>query len=123
MKRSTPGRATGSVTVAGAARLRGALPNWVWEFTGGRVMTFSVTEELNADQARELSRARRLRKRGGPGGRGRRDLRAHRAISDQEAAKIQDALAEEGGEVERTSDEKIGPSMGGELRNKALTSR
>lgn len=121
MKRSTLWLGiTGVVTVLALLGFAVRSPNLGVEFTGGRVMTFSVTEELNADQARELvagagyANAVVQEVEGG-------EISVRTGhISDQEAAKIQDALAEEGGEVERTSDEKIGPSMGSELRNKAL---
>ncbi|WP_068687420.1 protein translocase subunit SecD [Thermobifida halotolerans] len=95
-------------------------PNFGVEFTGGRSMNFSVTESLSADQAREI-----VADAGYPEAvvqeveDGDISVRTGQ-ISDGEAAQIEEALAEEGGTVQRISDEKIGPSMGDELRNKAL---
>ena len=111
---------TGAITLLALLGLVVRSPNLGVEFTGGRVMTFSVTEELNADQAREV-----VADAGYPGAvvqeveGGAISVRTGQ-ISDGEAAEIEGAIAEQGGDVQRTSDEKIGPSMGDELRNKAL---
>ncbi|NYH52051.1 SecD/SecF fusion protein [Nocardiopsis arvandica] len=95
------------------------------EFTGGRVMEYEITgdEDISVVEARDVISGLDF-----PGSdsavvqeSGDSDLAVRTGdISDTEAAKITDALTEETGGVERVSDELIGPSMGDELRNRAL---
>ncbi|WP_159943978.1 MULTISPECIES: protein translocase subunit SecD [unclassified Nocardiopsis] len=95
------------------------------EFTGGRVLEYEITGDgdLSVDGAREV-----ISGLGFPGsdtavvqeaGDGDISVRTGN-ISDTDAAQIADALDEETGGVELVSDELIGPSMGDELRNRAL---
>ncbi|WP_394345547.1 protein translocase subunit SecD [Actinorugispora endophytica] len=95
-------------------------PNYGVEFTGGRVMDFTVSEPVSADQAREIVAdagfPEAVVQESGDSGISVRTGQ----ISDAEATEIERSLADEGGDVVRSSDEKIGPSMGDELRNKAL---
>lgn len=95
------------------------------EFTGGRVMEYEVTgdQDISVNDAREVVSALDF-----PGSdtavvqeSGDSDIAVRTGnISDDDAARITDALAEETGGVDRVSDELIGPSMGEELRNSAL---
>ena len=95
------------------------------EFTGGRVLEYEVTgeQDISVDEARSAISGLDF-----PGSdtavvqeSGDGDIAVRTGdISDPEAASIADALAEETGGVELVSDELIGPSMGDELRNRAL---
>ena len=95
------------------------------EFTGGRVLEYEVTsgEAISVDEAREVIAGLDF-----PGSdtavvqeSGDSDLAVRTGdISDSEASGITDALDEATGGVEMVSDELIGPSMGEELRNRAL---
>jgi SecD/SecF fusion protein len=95
------------------------------EFTGGRVLEYEISGEqtVSVDEARSLISALDF-----PGsdtavvqeaGDGDISVRTG-SISDEDAARIADALEERTGGVELVSDELIGPSMGDELRNRAL---
>ncbi len=90
------------------------------EFTGGRLMEYSTTQKVSVDEARaavsdagfptavvQESDNDKITVRTGQ-------------ISDEEAIAIRDAIAEVGGEADRERDELIGPSLGDELRQKAL---
>ncbi|MFC7326675.1 protein translocase subunit SecD [Marinactinospora rubrisoli] len=111
---------TGLVVVVAVAGMVIRQPNFGVEFTGGRVMDFTVSEPISVNDAREV-----VADAGFPeavvqeSGDGDIAVRTGQ-ISDAEAQQIQDALGEEAGNVDRVSDELIGPSMGNELRNKAL---
>ncbi|MEE2043970.1 protein translocase subunit SecD [Nocardiopsis tropica] len=94
------------------------------EFTGGRVMEYEVTgDPISVDEARDIISGLNF-----PGSdtavvqeSGDSDIAVRTGdISDPEAESITDALSEATGGVERVSDELIGPSMGDELRNRAL---
>ncbi|MFD3688634.1 protein translocase subunit SecD [Nocardiopsis sp. NPDC058631] len=95
------------------------------EFTGGRVMEYEFTGDstISVDEARGVISGLNF-----PGSdtavvqeSGDSDIAVRTGnISDTEAGSIADALAEETGGVELVSDELIGPSMGDELRNRAL---
>jgi SecD/SecF fusion protein len=94
--------------------------NFGVEFTGGRVMDFTVTEQVDVEEARDLvsdaGYPQAVVQESGDG-----DIAVRTGpLEDAEAQEIQDALATEGGEVERVSDEIIGPSLGDQLRNQAL---
>lgn len=121
MKRSTLWLAiSGLITVVAVVGMVVRPPNFGVEFTGGRVMDFTTNETISVSEARGI-----VSDAGFPeavvqeSGDGDISVRTGE-ISDQEAASIQDALGEQAGGAERISDEKIGPSMGDELRNKAL---
>ena len=94
------------------------------EFTGGRVMEYQVTgDPISVDEARDIISGLNF-----PGSdtavvqeSGDSDIAVRTGdISDPEAASVTDALSEATGGVEMVSDELIGPSMGDELRNRAL---
>ncbi len=95
-------------------------PNFGVEFTGGRVMAFTVEETISVTEARQAvsdaGHPNAVVQEAGDG-----DLTVRTGeISDADAEGIQEAIGAEAGETERISDEIIGPSMGQELRNKAL---
>ncbi|GAB3450368.1 hypothetical protein GCM10027570_25530 [Streptomonospora sediminis] len=95
-------------------------PNFGVEFTGGRVMDFTTEQSISTSDARDA-----ITETGFPNAvvqeSGDGDLSVRTGpISDEEAADIRGALASEAGGAEVISDQKIGPSMGDELRNRAL---
>lgn len=107
-----------AVAVAGIA-LRGL--DLGVEFTGGRLVEYSTSKQVDADTARKA-----VADAGFPRAvvqeSGSDDITVRTGeLSDAEQEKIKEALAEKGGgqaTVER--DERIGPSLGDELRQKAL---
>lgn len=90
------------------------------EFEGGRVLDMQVSEEMSVEEARGLisdaGYPQAVVQESGDG-----DIAVRTAeATDEDAAAIQDALAEEGDEVTVVSDEMIGPALGDQLRNQAL---
>jgi len=90
------------------------------EFTGGRLMEYSTTQPLSADRAREAvvdagfpsavvqeSDNDKITVRTGQ-------------ISNQDEVTIRESLSEAAGQATKERDELIGPSLGSELRTKAL---
>ncbi|MDA0564404.1 protein translocase subunit SecD [Streptomonospora sp. S1-112] len=110
----------GLVTVVAIVGIVVRPPNFGVEFTGGRVMDFTTQESISVADARQA-----VAEAGFPtavvqeSGDGDVSVRTG-PISDDEAADVQEALEAEAGGAERISDERIGPSMGDELRNRAL---
>ena len=113
--------AVGVVSVGGIV-LRGL--NLGVEFTGGRLLEFSTSQAVNAEDAREI-----VSKAGFPtavvqsssGSDGAENITVRLdQITNDEAVKIQDALSASTGAVEKERDELIGPSLGKELRDKAI---
>ncbi|RNL82858.1 protein translocase subunit SecD [Halostreptopolyspora alba] len=95
-------------------------PNFGVEFTGGRVMEFTTEESISVAEARQTvsdtGHPNAVVQEAGDG-----DLTVRTGqLDDTEAHEIEDALASQADGAERISDEIIGPSMGQELRNKAL---
>ena len=90
------------------------------EFTGGRVLEYSTTTPLTADQAREV-----VSDVGYPEAtvqetdQGAISVRVGQ-ITDDERDEIEAAIDEAGGGATQERDEKIGASLGNELRDKAL---
>jgi SecD/SecF fusion protein len=90
------------------------------EFTGGRLAEFSTTREVDVDRAREA-----VADSGFPtavvqrAGQDDVSVRTGR-ISDAEQEQIRTVLADLGGGAERIRDETVGPTLGDELRDKAL---
>ncbi len=91
------------------------------EFTGGRLVEYSTSQAIGVDQAREtVSDAgfpRAIVQTSGDD-----DLSVRTAgMTNDEEAQLRAALSENGaGEVTKLRDELIGPSLGDELRQKAL---
>jgi SecD/SecF fusion protein len=94
------------------------------EFTGGRLVEYSTSRSVDVDQARAavsdagFPRAV-LQTSGAQGGGENISVRTADMSNDQEA-EVRAALAEDGGQVTKVRDELIGPSLGDELRQKAL---
>jgi SecD/SecF fusion protein len=90
------------------------------EFTGGRLIEVSTNQPVTIDAARaavsEAGFPRAVVQESGTD-----DITVRtQELTDDEAQAIRDALAQVGGGIEPIRDEKIGPSLGNELRNKAL---
>lgn len=94
------------------------------EFTGGRLLEFSTSQSINAEDAREVVSeagfpSAVVQASSGNDGAENVTVRLDQ-ISNDEAVEIEKALAGAVGSVEKERDELIGPSLGQELRNKAL---
>ena len=91
------------------------------EFTGGRLVEYSTSSTLSVDDAREaVSDAGFPRAVVQESGEDNISVRTGDMTNDEEA-EIRAALADaSGGDVEKQRDELIGPSLGDELRQKAL---
>ncbi|QFG25687.1 protein translocase subunit SecD [Actinomadura sp. WMMB 499] len=94
--------------------------NFGVEFTGGRIVEYSTTRPVDIDTARSV-----VSDAGFPRAivqtSGDQDISVRTSdLSNDEVVEIQNALAEEGGGATKQRDELIGPSLGDELRQKAL---
>ncbi|MFV2171846.1 protein translocase subunit SecD [Actinomadura sp. LOL_016] len=94
--------------------------NFGVEFTGGRIVEYSTTKPVDIDVARSA-----VADAGFPRAivqtSGEQDISVRTSdLTNEEVVKIQNALAEEGGGATKERDELIGPSLGDELRQKAL---
>jgi SecD/SecF fusion protein len=90
------------------------------EFTGGRLVEYSTSRAVDADTAR-----RAVSDAGFPHAvvqaSGEDDVSVRtQDLTDEQEHRIQDALRRHGGTVTKQRDEKVGPSLGSELRNKAV---
>ncbi len=111
-----------AVVSIGGIALRGL--NLGVEFTGGRLLEYSTAQSIDAEDARvAVSEAgfpqAVVQSSSGEDGRENVSVRLD-DISNEEAAQIEEALAAVAGSVEKERDELIGPSLGKELRDKAL---
>jgi SecD/SecF fusion protein len=94
------------------------------EFTGGRLLEYSTSREVDVDEARDVLAAEGLPRAvvvtsQDQDGAERISVRTDPIDNDQAQA-VQDALATIGGDVEKVRDELVGPTIGSELRTKAL---
>ena len=106
--------------VAGAVGIFTQGLNYGVEFTGGRIVEYSTNRPLDIDVAREA-----VSDAGFPRAvvqnSGEDDISVRTSdLTNEEEKRIQEALAAKGGGAEKIRDELIGPSLGSELRNKAL---
>jgi SecD/SecF fusion protein len=97
------------------------------EFTGGRLLEYSTSRPVSADAAREavadagFPRAVVQSSSGDGQASGNENVTVRtEPITNDQAFAIERALSAAGGEVTKQRDELIGPSLGEELRNKAL---
>jgi SecD/SecF fusion protein len=111
-----------AVVSVGGIALRGL--NLGVEFTGGRLLEYSTSKSVDAEEAREV-----IGEAGFPkavvqssSGDGENENVSIRLddITNDEAVEIEKALATVAGDVEKERDELVGPSLGKELRDKAL---
>ncbi len=111
---------SGALLVAALAGIFGNGLNLGVEFTGGRVLEYSTTQTLSADDAREA-----VADAGYPEATvqtaddDKISVRVGQ-ISNDEAVVIEEAIADAGGGATKERDELIGASLGDELRDKAL---
>ncbi len=90
------------------------------EFTGGRQLDYSVSQTMTVDQAREA-----VAEAGFPEAvvqtADTADFTVRTGeVSNEEEQRIEAALAEVGGDVTKVDDQRIGASLGQELRDRAL---
>ncbi|MCW2748689.1 MAG: protein translocase subunit SecD [Nocardioidaceae bacterium] len=95
------------------------------EFTGGRLLEYSTSDQVSVETARDaVSDAgfpQAVVQASSSDTAGEENITVRTDdISNDEAAKIEVALGSVGGEIEKQRDELIGPSLGDELRNKAM---
>jgi SecD/SecF fusion protein len=94
--------------------------NYGVEFTGGRLVEYSTSRPVHVDAARSaVAGAGFPRAVVQTSGDDDISVRTEKLTNDEER-RIHDALAEKGGQVTKQRDELIGPSLGDELRQKAL---
>ncbi len=90
------------------------------EFTGGRTLDYSTERDVSVDEAREAIAAAGFPEAVVQGA-DTADFTVRTGdISNEEEDRIQAALTEIGGEVTQEDDQRIGASLGNELRDKAL---
>jgi SecD/SecF fusion protein len=111
-----------AVVSVGGIALRGL--NLGVEFTGGRLLEYSTSQSVDVERAREAIGGAGFAKAvvqssSGDGGAENITVRVDDVTND-EAVEIENALARVAGPVEKERDELIGPSLGKELRDKAL---
>jgi SecD/SecF fusion protein len=111
---------SGLALVAALAGIFGPGLNLGIEFTGGRTLDYSLQRDVSVDEARQA-----IAEAGFPEavvqGADTADVTVRTGeLSDTEEDRIQAALEEIGGEVTQEDDQRIGASLGEELRTKAL---
>lgn len=89
------------------------------EFTGGRVLEYSTTQALSADEARQVVADAGYPEATVQESDDKISIRVGQ-ISDDEAVAIEQAVGDAAGGATKERDEKIGASLGDELRDKAL---
>jgi len=113
------GISAGALVIAFAGIIGNGL-NLGVEFTGGRLMEYSTTQPVSADRARAA-----VADAGFPSAvvqesdDDKISVRTGQITNEAEVI-IRESLSEVGGEVTKERDELIGPSLGSELRTKAL---
>ncbi|XRQ03436.1 protein translocase subunit SecD [Actinomadura welshii] len=111
---------SGLAVVAAAAGILIQGLNFGVEFTGGRLVEYSTSRPVDIDTARStVSDAGFPRAVVQTSGESEISVRTS-DLSNADVESIRKALAEKGGEATKERDELIGPSLGDELRTKAL---
>jgi SecD/SecF fusion protein len=90
------------------------------DFTGGRQIEYSTTQPLDADTARAAIAEAGFSEAVVQGAAGGNISVRIGELTPAEEDRIAASLEEEGGSVETVTDNVVGPSLGDELRNKAL---
>jgi SecD/SecF fusion protein len=94
--------------------------NFGVEFTGGRLVEYSTSRHVDIDTARSAVAGAGF-PRAVVQTSGQDDISVRTSdLTNEEERRIKDALAKEGGGATKQRDELIGPSLGEELRTKAL---
>ncbi len=99
--------------------------NWGIEFTGGNLFEYAVTEPVDIDELRSdiaaLGFPRAVIQDTGVDEQGRQRVTIRTPeLSEGDAERIQDAVRSHGGQLETLQDEFVGPTIGQELRQRAL---
>jgi SecD/SecF fusion protein len=94
--------------------------NYGLEFTGGRMLEYSTAAPLSADAARQAVAGTGLTHAVVQSSDGNRILIRDNAITDTAKVDIERALREAAGPTTQIRDDYVGPSIGGELKKKAL---
>ncbi|MGH8939821.1 MAG: protein translocase subunit SecF, partial [Actinomycetes bacterium] len=98
--------------------------NFGVEFTGGRLVEYSTTRPVDVDAARSVVSdagfPRAVVQTSGTDSGGENISVRSGEMSNDEEAEVRQALGALGGEVTKERDELVGPSLGDELRQKAL---
>lgn len=90
------------------------------EFTGGRLIEYSTDRDVDITAARAaLAQAGFPRALVQESGQGNVSVRT-RQLSDEDETQVQEAITMAGGPVQKVRDEFVGPTIGDELRRKAL---
>lgn len=96
-------------------------PQFGLEFLGGRLVEYAPSQEVDLDQLRvnlaEVGLSRALIQESGQG---TVVIRTEQLTAEQ-AADVESAVSELGGELTLIRDQFVGPTLGAELRNRALT--
>ncbi|GAA2130022.1 protein translocase subunit SecD [Nocardioides bigeumensis] len=111
---------SGIALVAALAGIFGKGLNLGVEFTGGRVLEYSTTQPISADDAREAVSAAGFPEATVQESDDDKISVRIGQITDDEAVVIEEAIGDASGGATKERDEKIGASLGDELRNKAL---
>ncbi|GAA2787967.1 protein translocase subunit SecD [Crossiella cryophila] len=112
--------ATGAITLLIALGLVIRGPELGVEFTGGRLIEYTTQQQVNPDAARDALQAAGF-DRATVSTSGEKELTIKTAPLDEtQAAKAKEVVAGLGGGAEQVRSELIGPSLGDELRTKAL---
>lgn len=94
------------------------------EFTGGRLLAYTTAQPVSVEQARaavaDAGFPRAVVQASDAEGEGESITVRTGTLSNDEAAKVEAALAEVSGGVTKQRDELVGPTLGQELRTKAL---
>ena len=111
-----------AVVSIGGIAIRGL--NLGVEFTGGRVLEFSTAQPVDVDEVRAAVAdagfpTAVVQESSGDGSGDNTTVRLEK-ITNDEAVEVEQAVASVGGDATKERDELIGPSLGKELRNKAL---
>lgn len=94
--------------------------NFGLEFTGGRLVEFSTSEPADLNEVRSaMAEAGFPRAVVQESGEGNISIRSSE-VSEADEASIEEAVASVGGQTEKVRDEFVGPTIGDELRRKAL---
>jgi SecD/SecF fusion protein len=94
--------------------------NFGLEFLGGRLVEFSITEEVDLEELRgELADQGLARALIQETGQGNIVIRTEQLDADQEGS-LEETMARVGGDVSVERDQFVGPTLGVEIRNRAL---
>lgn len=112
--------ASGLAVVIAASGLAVKGLNFGVEFTGGRLVEYATTQPLDAETARNAVAAAGLPRAVVQISDGKKVLVRDAGLNDTTKASIERGLTDVGGTTTKVRDEFIGPSLGDELKRKAI---